>query len=100
MQNIGGHMIKTLETKEPFNLGHKDFDSGRILPPSREEWIPCEICGKKMYKGYVLTNGARIGSECELSLRVFNGQNVKTPESAEFFSITKKQFAYFMENGR
>lgn len=92
-------MTNKIETKNAFNLGIPDFDSGKMFPPSRENWIPCEICGRKMYKGYVLTNGAKIGSECEISLRVFNGQNVKTPESAEFFSITKKQFSYFMKSG-
>lgn len=83
-----------------FNLGVKDFDSGKIFPPQKEDWIKCDCCGRLMYKGFELNNGDRVGKECETSIYMFRAHKIKNQKEADFMGITKKQFNYLLEQNR
>ncbi len=48
-----------------FSLKQRDFASGKMVSPPRSEWVSCDCCGKAIVQGAVLSNGHRIGNDCE-----------------------------------
>ena len=47
-----------------FTLKQKDFSSGKMVSPPRDEWKHCDCCGKLIVQGVVMTNGDHIGNDC------------------------------------
>lgn len=48
-----------------FTLKQKDFLTGKMVSPPREDWVQCDCCGKLIVQGVELSNGDKIGNDCE-----------------------------------
>lgn len=48
-----------------FSLKQRDFASGQMISPDRSQWIKCDCCGKLIVQGAELSNGHKIGLDCE-----------------------------------
>lgn len=82
--------------------------SGEKVAPTIGEMDRCDCCGRMIKKINILNNGAKVGSECRLSIEdmsrmyTFEAQHdtnkfdeVCTPNRMYVNRITKKQLAFF-----
>lgn len=59
-----------------FTLKQRCFASGKMISPDRSQWVQCDCCGKWIVQGVELSNGHRIGNDCEeVRSRVRTGDN-------------------------
>jgi len=48
-----------------FSLKQVDFASGKKVSPPREFWEVCDCCGKAIVQGFKMSNGDKVGDDCE-----------------------------------
>lgn len=48
-----------------FSLKQVDFASGKKISPPREFWEKCDCCGKAIVQGFEMSNGHKVGEDCE-----------------------------------
>jgi hypothetical protein len=60
-----------IKKSHKFSLKQKDFVSGKMVSPPRDEWKHCDCCNKLIVQGVVMSNGDHIGNDCyEVVMRV------------------------------
>jgi hypothetical protein len=62
--NINGEMKMNVTKVKSFSLKTVDFHTGKSISPCKTEWINCDCCGKLIVQGVVLSNGHKIGNDC------------------------------------
>ena len=48
-----------------WTLKQKDFLTSKMMSPHKQDWLHCDCCGKLIVQGVELTNGDKIGNDCE-----------------------------------
>lgn len=69
-----------------FSLKQRDFASGKMISPAREFWEKCDCCGKAIVQGYVMSNGHKVGDDCELVIDRAMSNNRHSIDNAKLFS--------------
>jgi hypothetical protein len=76
-----------IQQVKKFSLKQRDFASGKMISPPREFWEKCDCCGKAIVQGYVMSNGDKVGDDCELVISRAMSNIRHLIDNAKLFSM-------------
>lgn len=72
----------TIRKVSSFDNRPVDFLTGKRMPCARENKVTCACCGKLLSKGAVMSNGDKIGDDCEWTVSQCRVRGVEVHEAS------------------